>query len=543
MVHYLSGYNMAVFSGMILVAVLSFSTTAKGELSNPPLLLVVGDVGNNNARILFEPMYRELPQSEFVKHSTVEVFLEGEEQPVQTHTVELIGKPQILKLYSLIPGSNYEVFFGLMSESVSFCTSSPLLKPKLLMLSCDRYLDDKDDTMWQHLLQKEGNRGWHGIVHMGDQIYADQLATSSRWKGKSHEEIVEMYRVLYRRAWGRDTMKPILRHGAHWMLIDDHDVMNNLNTRRAAPTSPTVSLVKAGLQAFMEYQYQLHSDLTDLQIPAFSTVDASHDDVLLRPRVHQFRKVGQLGVAMLDTRFERSYFHDADRTLLGPVQQEELTLQLRQWQADDSISRIVVVSSVPLFLHSQYTGYLADWAEGEVYPDHPNLFRQTRALLSSFAAKDSKVELIVAGDVHLFANTRLCTVVEKRGPRVCVNQLISSGMTSLSMSTSLSHVYLYHLLSTRFTSGWLDGWRIHFEELFFGRNYARVWMDDSTASLQWKGVLLPMALSGFKHQLLQWFVDWGSVLRTLSIGCVAFVFLLTMAKLRTETFNEGKKEQ
>jgi hypothetical protein len=38
---------------------------------------------------------------------------------------------------------------------------------------------------------------------------------------------VERFRDLYRYSWSRDAMKTILRHGAHWMLPDDHDIINN----------------------------------------------------------------------------------------------------------------------------------------------------------------------------------------------------------------------------------------------------------------------------------------------------------------------------
>jgi len=41
--------------------------------------------------------------------------------------------------------------------------------------------------------------------------------------------VAPLYRSCYRRQWGRPLMQRVLRRGAHWMLPDDHDVVNNLN--------------------------------------------------------------------------------------------------------------------------------------------------------------------------------------------------------------------------------------------------------------------------------------------------------------------------
>ena len=99
----------------------------------------------------------------------------------------------------------------------------------------------------------------------------------------------------------------------------------------------------------MEYQYQLHSDLDDsIHIPTFASLDPATYPEATRPRVYHFQTVGSVGLALVDTRFERSLYFDADHVLLSPTQHAELALQLEQWERDPLVAHVVLASSVRL---------------------------------------------------------------------------------------------------------------------------------------------------------------------------------------------------
>jgi hypothetical protein len=145
-------------------------------------------------------------------------------------------------------------------------------------------------VMWKN----EADR--FGMVHMGDQVYADALTP---FANATFQELLLAFRTLYRDNWSRSTMQSILRSGAHYMLPDDHEVVNNLDARQWQGSSHTVpnppdatdaipvpidspawcalsqqqqavhsalarmpraNLVLAGRQTFYEYQYALQAD-------------------------------------------------------------------------------------------------------------------------------------------------------------------------------------------------------------------------------------------------------------------------------------------
>jgi hypothetical protein len=94
----------------------------------------------------------------------------------------------------------------------------------IVVVSCDRYLDDHDDGMWAHLADHES--GQAGMVHLGDQLYNDMvvarlLATPQKL---TVGDMTEAFRNAYREAWSHAAARAVLSRGAHWMIPDDHDV-------------------------------------------------------------------------------------------------------------------------------------------------------------------------------------------------------------------------------------------------------------------------------------------------------------------------------
>lgn len=252
-------------------------------------LLVVGDVSSTSARILFEPLCAPTSSTPAAAvHARLKI---------RSPTLRLLGElrvtpgwPRVLHVSDLAPSTPYNISFdkhkvtfstlpSVSERGTSNETSAPL---KLLFVSCDRWLEDADNSFVEVLVKNEAER--FGVVHIGDQIYADAITRHAASLPRVHDAhsidiayagALAAFRDMYRRAWSRSIMKRVLRVGAHYMLPDDHDVTNNLDPRVWLPNATrsdklasrllssgavTHVAIAAGRQAFFEYQYQLQSD-------------------------------------------------------------------------------------------------------------------------------------------------------------------------------------------------------------------------------------------------------------------------------------------
>ncbi len=115
-------------------------------------------------------------------------------------------------------------------QSVTFQTfcdpAAPCDAPDadIVVMSCDRYLDDHDDGLWSHLASHETQQA--GMAHLGDQLYNDMvvarlLATREKL---TVSQMTEAFRNAYREAWSHAAARAVMTRGAHWMIPDDHDV-------------------------------------------------------------------------------------------------------------------------------------------------------------------------------------------------------------------------------------------------------------------------------------------------------------------------------
>lgn len=162
----------------------------------------------------------------------------------------------------------------------------------VVAVSCDRFVEDGDSAHLESLVAAEWGR--FATLHLGDQIYADALerqfravlsrhaggasegagseeleraawvavARASGGEGRLSRVLLDRFRALYRRTWSRPAARRLMRVGAHLMIPDDHEVMNNFDERqRVAPAWG--QFLHAGLRAFAEYQRALVGDDDD----------------------------------------------------------------------------------------------------------------------------------------------------------------------------------------------------------------------------------------------------------------------------------------
>lgn len=403
----------------------------------------------------------------------------------------------------------------------------------VLAVSCDRFVDDHDDALWLELARDAERSPTHfGVAHVGDQVYVDAgdaripldplpivAISNATAVAKRYRRLVDAFRVIYRATFGRPVLQRVLRLGAHWMLPDDHEVANNLNRERVSrafqgltnaslPSDERALLFeltlhyRAGLQVFYEFQYQLQRDVP------WSSVDFLSqplDEIVRALPMHFSVQVGALRLFFLDARFDRAFLHDeqtSNTQLIGPAQRDALASALQAWrqERDDGSNVVpVVLSNLPLFFHSSLSAGIAYMVEKETYPGLAeqragleDLFELLVGPKDASASSDAPtVRLLVGGDVHMMAHSRVCDSSTSR----CVDQLITSGVTNGSTTIEDVKLIPFYVLITRLTPvvdlaldclaslvpqsviDQVDAifhrapWRVSFDWVFLGRNY------------------------------------------------------------------------
>lgn len=532
----------------------SEGAAAPAEQSAANLLLVVGSVSATRARVLFEQP-NGAANTPFTLH--VRVFTVARAHDSEPAIIKLQrewdvdaiegGSPDVLILDALEPNRAYAVGLRVAvatddEEFVRFHTPLALTSiekegeqkttpDRVLVVSCDRYVDDRDDTLWERIVDDMESHpdSYFGMAHIGDQVYVDAGAASipivpvSRQLMMEQPELLrqrfdallDQFRSLYRRTFGRPIVQRALRTGAHWMIPDDHEVANNLNYERvqrvfgpivATTLEPEQELLwglalhyRAGLQVYYEYQYQLHANFP------FAHVDflfAPLDDVVKRFPVYFAADVGNLKLFFMDLRFDRGFAMTVNKPklvphLVGDAQRTRLESQLAHWAAESKQNAVVVLSSVPLFFHSALTGAITYAIEKERYPGMHAELPGLEALFNLFTrysrsdddddAAYATLKLLVGGDVHTLAHSRVCERGAVSAPR-CLDQLITSGATKGSTAITDVKLVPFYFLATRvvpFVSrlvarlglahfAGLPPWDIEFDNVFLGRNFGSV---------------------------------------------------------------------
>ncbi|KAJ8554798.1 hypothetical protein ON010_g9686 [Phytophthora cinnamomi] len=200
-----------------------------------------------------------------------------------------------------------------------------------------------------------------------------------------YEAILTQFRNIYRKTFGRKAAQRVLRVGAHWMLPDDHEIINNFNfelvqkafqgTRNSLSSEEErerfVALqlhCRAGLQAYYEFQYQLYRELPWERV---DFLEDALDDIIRAYPVYFAVELQQLKLLFLDVRFERSFFDPSREEnlpkLVSDDQRQFIDGNLRTWSQDDR-STAVVFASMPLFFQSAFSASIAHIVEHETYP-------------------------------------------------------------------------------------------------------------------------------------------------------------------------------
>ncbi|KAG7402255.1 hypothetical protein PHYBOEH_003514 [Phytophthora boehmeriae] len=524
------------------------SAAVTGAIDDP-LLLVVGDVTTSSARILYD----QVPTSARTLRLRVQGRSLGREGLIADNEAEQAldlpqdGRPRVVELRDLQPGRRYVVKFVVddldQVATVKFHTArlkgaAGQGKPqadRVLVVSCDRFVDDHDDVMMERLANDieahddtEATSSVHfGMAHLGDQIYADAGPLSIKvvpismkemqdevMKRARYNAVLEQFRGIYRKTFGRKAAQRVLRVGAHWMLPDDHEIINNFNFELVQNAfqraqSPEVSEnererlaalqlhCRAGLQAFYEFQYQLNREFP------WESVDFLEDslgEIVRSYPVYFAVEIQYMKLLFLDVRFERSFFDASNKEDLSKLVSDEqrnfLDGKLQAWSQEDH-SAAVVFASMPLFFQSAFSAAIAHIVEHETYPGMADQRPGLEDLFQIFQGYNQQVRvdgevppllrLVVGGDLHMMTHSRVCGTEANSG---CLDHLITSGITNGSTSIQDTKLIPYYFVITQLTPvfeavyAWVrciplvssflprsSPWYIEYDRVYLGRNY------------------------------------------------------------------------
>ncbi|KAG2775453.1 hypothetical protein PC129_g8692 [Phytophthora cactorum] len=510
---------------------------------NDSLLLVVGDVTSSSARILYDQVPLSATKLSVHVHKTMATTQSALASSAATQTLDLLVTetttfPRVIALRDLQPGRRYLVQFEsdepkqaamVMFHTVRAQGDGETWTDRVVVVSCDRFVDDHDDVLMERIASDIeahddalGSSSVHfGTAHLGDQIYADagelsikivpfplkDMADDKRLRAR-YDAVLQQFRGIYRKTFGRKAAQRVLRVGAHWMLPDDHEIINNFNSELVqkafeGPKNPLLSdsererLValqlhcRAGLQAYYEFQYQLYHDFP------WDSVDFLEDalgDIIHTYPVYFAVELQQLQLLFLDVRFERSFFNQEEDQpkLVSDEQMRFLDGKLQSWSNEDE-STAVVFSSMPLFFQSAFSAAIAHIVEHETYPGMADQRPGLEDLFQIFQAYNQQkssplIRLLVGGDLHMLAHSRVCGTEKTNSG--CLDQLITSGVTNGSTSIQDPKLIPYYYFITQLTpvfeiayrwaryipllSSFLprsSPWYIEYDRVFLGRNY------------------------------------------------------------------------
>ena len=563
------------------------------------ILLVVGDVNVSSARVLYEDVTTGKESTLHSKEIKASLYNYHTKSLLEEKKLVLQNYPQVVQFSNLSQNQKYLVQFGdrnAYNNYVTFTTFKMESKNSnfpIIFLSCNRFAEDQSDTyMWEQLyirnfqstiekdqhyfqnfdnthdnqIMKEDESEIRAIFHTGDQIYGDNIygeIIEAQKNGKciTYFDILDKFRQYYKTTWKSNPFtRLILKHTSNVMLPDDHDIVNNLNNNTwnlkivKHPNTKLIfkMLIRAGAQAYLEYQYQLSQDLpTKFQYfeekiiyPCCITFDNEtqnscplewdeFDNALTgeqKPILFRSFLIQNTGFILLDTRFESAFTNENDATatqFIGRKQQLLLKDRLSDWENSQEIDHILLITSVPLLFQSELMSILAEFVENEKYSTHKDSIRDTTEIFDTiFEGTAYQKLLLISGDLHMYFDSDICSSNGK-----CVKQIISSGLSKKSSAVDSFHLVAYffacmYLSIAKITSNISDIlYSIKFNTVFLSNNYLLLTINGTEIS--WNPYLRP--IEGIQENtrifLFTHFFD-------LLIALGLFVVVLVIAKLK-----------
>jgi len=324
---------------------------------------------------------------------------------VSKHTVTVDlqpGRPRIFKFEELEPNARYALSFDGLAHAQpasSFVTmlrdwkiSPSFPSMRVATISCNLLsetmaLTEKQTDLWQDLADRIGRDEVDYVLHMGDQVYADEPRSNddqapivSAFAPETHAEegkggeklkkkdhfvfkkacelikaegattpaayralhprIEELYRELYRETWSHPPTAKCLANVPNLTVYDDHDFVDNWGTLPSHHDKDSVeySVGLCARQVYYEYQASLHRDFVLEEVPQIV------DD-------HHFHVFGEIAFAFTESRGASSFRYETDGKVapfLGVRQWADLESALSPGGLFDKVKHLIMICPCPV---------------------------------------------------------------------------------------------------------------------------------------------------------------------------------------------------
>ena len=255
----------------------------------------------------------------------------------------------------------------------------------LLRLFGGSFFDDRGDVTFQSALQQvDQGLDTHGLLMVGDQIYADDL------NALGADRTVDEFLRRYRDSFTQPGIRTLMAKLPTYMTLDDHEIEDNWPSN--ATQKDWVTLFPIAIHAYTTYQLS-HSPLFSLAQGEVSLDDAP-------TQLWYTFQDGCCDFFITDTRTERQLTTGDDRKAETATQQaqaqdrkiisDEQLAALKQWLANRS-GRIKLIASAVPFFPDLKTLNLDKWS---------GFLQQRTELLDFIAEQQISPVIFLSGDVH-----------------------------------------------------------------------------------------------------------------------------------------------
>lgn len=246
------------------------------------------------------------------------------------------------------------------------------------------------DESFRTLSTLAGSEGAAFMIHCGDQIY---------YPGRTAPKL-EVYRRRYREAWGTEPARRFLGQLPHYMILDDHEILNNFSNDRRTPYGAIGEFKALGLRSYREYQH-------------------SHNPRAYGRKLYYRFDYGRVRFFVMDVRSERD---DGRQRMIGPQQLAAFLEWLDEYRHDLKF----VVTPVPFIVDFWKPLPAGDKWCGEPFK------RQRGAILDFIGSQDIRPPVFLTGDLH--CSYHAIMRLRRRSTLVTLHELMSSPISQKASS-------------------------------------------------------------------------------------------------------------
>lgn len=311
--------------------------------------------------------------------------------------------------YAVAAGEEAE--FRLLAEAGS---------PRVAVVSCNdisnrKIAPERRGLLWRTLAKLVADREIDLLLHMGDQIYADELPRGSL----PSEGHLEAYRRHYVNTWSDPDVAAVLARCPSMMMWDDHEIYDGYGSHDRDGDAPARGRFSAAQTAFAEFQAPLNG-------PGFDSGNSF---------AWSFDHAG-LGVLAIDGRTNRLW---SAKKVMGPEQLASMANELERLKTRALRRLLVIVGTPPVFVPALLALRLSklqipsggdDIRDGWLAANNRIECRTFLELLLRFSATSGIPVAIVGGDIHVATLGKIETTLKFEGQVVppVIHQITSSGV-------------------------------------------------------------------------------------------------------------------